>query len=95
MQPRPALILKIEDGCDQFCHYCIIPHVRGPVRSLPLAQAVEQAKLLLQAGHQEIVHSGIHIGAYGQDLSLGEGFAGADLRLLALPGIAAAAFRLH
>lgn len=87
MQPRARAYLKIEDGCDQFCHYCIIPHVRGPVRSLPLAQAVEQAKLLLQAGHQEIVLSGIHIGAYGQDLSLGEDLPELICALLALPGL--------
>lgn len=88
LQPRARAYLKIEDGCDQFCHYCIIPHVRGPVRSLPLAQAVEQAQRLICAGHHEIVLSGIHIGAYGQDLPSGEDLPELISRLLELPGLA-------
>ncbi len=67
-QNRVRAYLKIEDGCDQFCHYCIVPYARGPVRSLPMEQAVLQAVQLIAAGHKEIVLTGIHIGAYGQDL---------------------------
>ncbi|MDO4581101.1 MAG: MiaB/RimO family radical SAM methylthiotransferase [Bacillota bacterium] len=66
-QSRARAYLKIEDGCGQFCHYCIVPYVRGPVRSLPLAQAVDKARQLARS-HGEIVLSGIHIGAYGEDL---------------------------
>ncbi len=66
-QARARAYLKIEDGCDQFCHYCIIPYVRGPVRSLPFTEAVQEAEKLVAAGHKEIVLTGIHIGAYGQD----------------------------
>lgn len=87
LQKRARAYLKIEDGCDQFCHYCIIPHVRGPVRSLPLNQAVEQAEQLLAAGHREIVLSGIHIGAYGSDLAEGEDLPALIRALLVLPGL--------
>ena len=87
IQPRARAYLKIEDGCDQFCKYCIIPHVRGPVRSLPLHQAIEQTRLLLAAGHQEIVLSGIHIGAYGRDLPQGEDLPTLIKSLLTLPGL--------
>jgi len=71
-QKRARAYLKIEDGCGQFCHYCIIPSARGPVRSLPLANALAEARELLDAGHRELVLSGIHIGAYGEDLGVGE-----------------------
>lgn len=85
-QSRERAYLKIEDGCDQFCHYCVIPYVRGPVRSLPRQQAVEQARLLIEAGHREIVLSGIHIGAYGSDLP-GESLPALIRDLLALEGL--------
>lgn len=83
-QHRVRAYLKVEDGCDQFCHYCIIPHVRGPVRSLPLDEALQQAGRLLVAGHQEIVLSGIHIGAYGEDLPPGQNLAALVRGILAL-----------
>ncbi|HYH01728.1 MAG TPA: tRNA (N(6)-L-threonylcarbamoyladenosine(37)-C(2))-methylthiotransferase MtaB [Bacillota bacterium] len=69
---RTRANLKIEEGCDQFCSYCIIPYARGPVRSMPVAQVVKEIKTLLEAGYKEIVLSGIHLGAYGKDI-------GADL----------------
>lgn len=59
--------LKVQDGCDNFCSYCIIPYARGPVRSKPLADAVAEAAHLLQAGYQEIVLTGIHLCSYGKD----------------------------
>ncbi len=61
--------LKIQDGCDQYCSYCIIPYVRGPVRSRQLAQVVSEAKKLAQAGFCEIVLTGIHLMSYGKDLA--------------------------
>lgn len=70
-QRRARAYLKIEDGCDCFCHYCIVPYARGRVRSLPWQQALEQGKRLIDQGHKEIVLTGIHIGAYGSDLSDG------------------------
>lgn len=87
-QGRARAYLKIEDGCDQFCKYCIIPHVRGPVRSLPLAQAVQQAQALLDDGHREIVLSGIHIGAYGRDLPADEDLPALLRALIQLPQLA-------
>lgn len=60
--------LKIQDGCNQFCSYCIIPFARGRERSLPLKDAVSIATNLSQSGHSEIVLAGIHSGRYGNDL---------------------------
>ncbi|MDP3306314.1 MAG: tRNA (N(6)-L-threonylcarbamoyladenosine(37)-C(2))-methylthiotransferase MtaB [Erysipelotrichaceae bacterium] len=59
--------LKIQDGCDQFCSYCIIPFARGNERWAPSDDLVEMAKGLVRNGHKEIVLSGIHIGRYGKD----------------------------
>ncbi|MBO8168820.1 MAG: tRNA (N(6)-L-threonylcarbamoyladenosine(37)-C(2))-methylthiotransferase MtaB [Thermoanaerobacteraceae bacterium] len=59
--------LKIQEGCDQFCTYCIVPYARGPVRSRPLAETVAAVKQLVRRGYKEIVLTGIHIGAYGRD----------------------------
>jgi threonylcarbamoyladenosine tRNA methylthiotransferase MtaB len=84
-QSRVRAYLKIEDGCDQNCAYCIIPQVRGPVRSLPLEQAMAQARQLVVAGHSELVLSGIQIGAYGEDLPPGEDLPALIRALLALP----------
>lgn len=60
--------LKIQDGCNQFCSYCIIPYARGRERSMPLQEVLESAKKLVEAGHKEIVLSGIHTGRYGRDI---------------------------
>ena len=60
--------LKIQDGCNQFCSYCIIPFARGAERSLPEDQVISIARNLCQSGHREIVLSGIHTGRYGRDL---------------------------
>ncbi len=60
--------LKVQDGCNQFCSYCIIPYARGRIRSLPVQKAVEQVRGLAGQGFQEIVLTGIHISSYGKDL---------------------------
>lgn len=60
--------LKIQDGCEQFCTYCIIPYVRGPVVSRPLDDIIEEAKLIEARGFKELVLTGIHTGFYGKDL---------------------------
>ena len=70
---RTRAMLKVEDGCVNFCTYCIIPYARGPVRSLPLAQAVEQARAL--EGYREIVLTGIEVASWGRDLKDGSTFA--------------------
>lgn len=59
--------LKVQDGCDNFCSYCIIPTVRGNSRSRNKEAVVEEAKSLVQKGYQEIILTGIHIGSYGSD----------------------------
>lgn len=61
--------LKIQDGCNQFCSYCIIPYARGRERSMPVDEVIASAKQLVQAGHKEIVLSGIHTGRYGNDIN--------------------------
>ena len=60
--------LKIQDGCNNFCSYCIIPFARGPVRSRPKESILKEARHLVENGYHEIVLTGIHTGGYGQDL---------------------------
>ena len=69
-EDRTRAFIKIEDGCDRICSYCIIPKARGRVRSLPLQNIAEQAKQCFANGHHEIVLTGINLGCYGQDLGL-------------------------
>lgn len=76
--------LKIQDGCDNFCSYCIIPYARGPVRSKPLHDVVREAAKLLTAGYREIVLTGIHLCSYGKDS--GENLLELLQALDALPG---------
>ncbi len=68
LEERTRAMLKVQDGCVNFCTYCIIPYTRGPVRSVPLETALEQANLLEQQGYQEIVVTGIEIASWGVDL---------------------------
>ena len=70
---RTRALLKVEDGCNNFCTYCIIPYARGPVRSLPLATAVAQTEQLRQEGYRELVLTGIEISSWGHDLKDGTG----------------------
>ena len=60
--------LKIQDGCNNFCTYCIVPFRRGKMRSRKKENVINEAKYLVEHGYQEIVLSGIHVGGYGQDL---------------------------
>lgn len=66
-EERTRASLKVEDGCDHFCAYCIIPYTRGTVRSREINDAVAEAKRLAENGFKEIVLTGIHLGAYGND----------------------------
>ena len=68
LEGRTRAMLKMEDGCVNFCSYCIIPYARGRVRSLPLTDCVRQARELEAAGYREIVLTGIEISSWGQDL---------------------------
>ena len=68
LEERTRAMLKVQDGCVNFCSYCIIPYTRGPIRSAPLELAVEQAKELAARGYKEIVVTGIEIASWGADL---------------------------
>ena len=68
LEERTRAMLKVQDGCVNFCTYCIIPYTRGPIRSAPLELAVEQAKELAARGYREIVVTGIEIASWGADL---------------------------
>ena len=73
MAERTRAMLKVEDGCVNFCTYCIIPYARGPVRSLPLETAVAQTAQLRAEGYRELVLTGIEISSWGHDLKNGTG----------------------
>ena len=68
LEERTRAMLKVQDGCVNFCSYCIIPYTRGPIRSAPLEEAVAQAKELSGRGYREIVVTGIEIASWGADL---------------------------
>jgi len=71
MAARTRAMLKVQDGCVNFCTYCIIPYARGPLRSLPLEAALEQAKACAAAGYRELVVTGIEISSWGVDFKDG------------------------
>ena len=71
LEGRTRAMLKVEDGCVNFCSYCIIPYARGRVRSLPLEEAAAQAAALQAEGYRELVLTGIEISSWGQDRSDG------------------------
>jgi threonylcarbamoyladenosine tRNA methylthiotransferase MtaB len=83
---RPTL--KIQDGCDARCSFCVIPAVRGQSRSLPPEKVLEQVRQLEQAGYQEVVLSGINLGGYGRDLDRRINFLGMVERILRETSIA-------
>ncbi len=89
MAERTRAMLKVEDGCVNFCTYCIIPYARGPVRSLPKAEAAAQTEQLRREGYRELVFTGIEISSWGQDLHNGSSLI--DL----VEAVAAAAPRLR
>jgi threonylcarbamoyladenosine tRNA methylthiotransferase MtaB len=69
---RTRAYLRIQDGCNNFCSYCIVPYTRGRSRSLPLAQVLEQGRIFTEEGYSEIVVTGINVGKYGLDLAEGK-----------------------
>ncbi|MFW5873262.1 MAG: tRNA (N(6)-L-threonylcarbamoyladenosine(37)-C(2))-methylthiotransferase MtaB [Bacillota bacterium] len=74
--------VKIQDGCDQFCSYCIIPYARGRLRSRPLKDVIEEFQRLARQGVKEFVLTGIHLGAYGRDFKGEKDYLAALLREL-------------
>lgn len=83
---RTRAFLKIQDGCDQFCTYCIVPFARGPIRSLPPELVRDRLEQLVARGYREVVLTGVHTSAYGRDLK-GEVDLTALLKMIGeLPG---------
>ena len=78
--------LKIQDGCDNFCTYCIVPFRRGKMRSRALKNVISEAEHLIELGYKEIVLTGIHVGGYGQDLG-NISFSDLVEKLTSLPGL--------
>ena len=62
--------LKVQDGCDNRCSFCVIPYVRGQSRSLPLERVLSEVRNLVESGYREVVISGINLGRWGRDLSV-------------------------
>ena len=72
---RSRPFIKIQNGCDQFCAYCIIPYLRGPLKSVPLAEIKGLLQKIAEENFKEVVLTGIHIGKYGKDLKDGSTLA--------------------
>lgn len=71
MKGKTRAFIKIQEGCNQFCSYCIIPYARGPIRSRQAASVVKEVKRLVDAHYKEVVLTGIHVASYGKDLEEG------------------------
>lgn len=78
---RSRVYLKVQDGCDAFCSYCIVPYARGRSRSMPAEEIERQVEQLTSRGAREIVITGIHVGHYGKDLPEGPDLLGLLKRL--------------
>lgn len=84
--PGPTAYLQISDGCHRKCAYCTIPSIRGPYRSAPLGQIVDEARFLVDGGARELVLIGQDISAYGRDLDAAEGLPDVLRAITAIPG---------
>ena len=87
MENRTRAVLKIQDGCNQFCSYCIIPYVRGRIRSRRIEEILPEAERLADKGFREFVLTGIHLSSYGRDLPEGERCRSLDQVILELDRI--------
>ena len=84
---KTRAFLKIQEGCNQFCTYCIIPYARGPLRSRSLESIRTETQRLISAGFKEIVLIGIHLGCYGKENSDGPTLYDAVKTVLEVPGV--------
>ncbi len=84
---KTRAFLKIQEGCNQFCTYCIIPYARGPLRSRSLESIRTETQRLISAGFKEIVLIGIHLGCYGKENPDGPTLYDAVKTVLAVPGV--------
>ncbi|HIQ02184.1 MAG TPA: tRNA (N(6)-L-threonylcarbamoyladenosine(37)-C(2))-methylthiotransferase MtaB [Anaerolineales bacterium] len=73
--PRTRALVKVQDGCDNHCTYCVVRLLRGPARSRPPEEVVAEVQSLVAAGRREVVLTGVNLGAYGRDLGMGQGLA--------------------
>ena len=85
---RTRAFLKIQEGCNNYCSYCIVPFARGPLRSRDPGRILEEAGKMVEEGYREIVLTGIHTGAYGRDKPGGPGLASLLERLSGIRGLA-------
>ncbi|NMB28323.1 MAG: tRNA (N(6)-L-threonylcarbamoyladenosine(37)-C(2))-methylthiotransferase MtaB [Tissierellia bacterium] len=69
LKSKTRAYIKIQEGCNQFCSYCIIPYARGPIRSRALEDIIKETERLSKAGFKEIILTGIHVASYGKDLN--------------------------
>ncbi len=81
IEDHTRAFIKVQDGCNQFCSYCIIPYTRGRVRSRELKEVVTEVKRLAAAGYEEVVLTGIHLSSYGVDFPEGKKLTLLDLIL--------------
>src|SRR5574337_401615 len=79
---RSRALLKVQDGCNYRCSFCIVPDTRGPNRSQPIDAALRDLRALVEAGYPEVVLTGTHLGTYGRDLPIGDSIAGLVARML-------------
>jgi threonylcarbamoyladenosine tRNA methylthiotransferase MtaB len=86
-QGRTRALLKVQEGCDVGCTYCVVPLARGPARSRDPGAALQEARRLVTAGFREIVLTGIQLGAYGRDLGMADGLAWLVEEMAAIPGL--------
>lgn len=68
MESMTRAYIKIQDGCNQYCSYCIIPYARGPIRSRELSDILAEVRNLVSQGYKEVILTGIHVASYGKDL---------------------------
>lgn len=73
LEEKTRVFLKIQEGCNQYCSYCIIPYTRGPIRSRDRAKIIEEVENFARQGFKEIVLTGIHVASYGKDLKEKDG----------------------
>jgi threonylcarbamoyladenosine tRNA methylthiotransferase MtaB len=84
--PRTRVYLKLQDGCDARCSYCVIPSVRGKSRSLPVEEVLRRVEYYRDQGYHEMIFTGISLGAYGKDLTPRANLSGLMQKIDALPG---------
>ena len=81
---KTRAVIKVQDGCDRFCSYCLIPYARGHIRSRKIENVIEEIKKVVEEGINEVVITGIHIASYGKDFAMSKDSELANYRLIDL-----------